>query len=234
MLKILELIQSFFYKVVEETLDDPVDAILETSDATLETSEEIATEKVIEKEEPKMKKTKLSKSYAWLKDEKAPKILLEALKEHGVLEAPGKDNNPHILAWAKEVGGWVADYYQEDSIPWCGLFMGVVAKRAGYPFNQKMLTAKEWLNWGVPVKQPMLGDVLVFGRTGGGHVGIYIAEDAQCYHVLGGNQSDSVNITRINKDRFLGARRSKFKIGQPKNVRKIYMNGEGMISENES
>jgi len=39
-----------------------------------------------------------------------------------------------------------------------------------------------------------------------GHVGFYAGEDERAYHVLGGNQSDSVSITRIPKDRLLEAR----------------------------
>ncbi len=39
-----------------------------------------------------------------------------------------------------------------------------------------------------------------------GHVGFYWAEDETCYHVLGGNQSDRVSITRIRKSRLLAAR----------------------------
>jgi hypothetical protein len=42
-----------------------------------------------------------------------------------------------------------------------------------------------------------LGDVLAFVRNGGGHVGLYVDEDASAYHVLGGNQSDRVSITRV-------------------------------------
>jgi len=47
----------------------------------------------------------------------------------------------------------------------------------------------------------MLGDVLIFTRGIGGHVGIYVREDDKCYHVLGGNQSDSVYITSKGKER---------------------------------
>ena len=39
-----------------------------------------------------------------------------------------------------------------------------------------------------------------------GHVALYWAEDEDHYHILGGNQSDAVSITKIAKSRFLGAR----------------------------
>ncbi|HXF88153.1 MAG TPA: TIGR02594 family protein, partial [Xanthobacteraceae bacterium] len=73
----------------------------------------------------------LPSRYAWLARESGPKMLVEALKLYGTMETPGSANNPTIVAWAWEVGGEVADVFKADGIPWCGLFMAVVAKRAG-------------------------------------------------------------------------------------------------------
>lgn len=42
---------------------------------------------------------------------------------------------------------------------------------------------------------------MTFTRPGGGHVGLYVGEDASHYHILGGNQSNSVRISRIEKKR---------------------------------
>jgi cell wall-associated NlpC family hydrolase len=80
----------------------------------------------------------------------------------------------------------------------------------------------------------MFGDVLTFRRNGGGHVGIYVGEDDVCYHVLGGNQSNMVNITRIEKKRCAGIRRTNWRIKQPSNVRVIKVNASGFISKNEA
>jgi cell wall-associated NlpC family hydrolase len=80
----------------------------------------------------------------------------------------------------------------------------------------------------------MLGDVLVFKRQGGGHVGLYVGEDKDAYHVLGGNQSDSVSITRILKDRLHAARRCTWKTAQPANVRRVFLSGSGAVSQNEA
>ncbi len=38
------------------------------------------------------------------------------------------------------------------------------------------------------------------------HVGFYAGEDASAYHVLGGNQNDSVSLARIGKERLLDIR----------------------------
>lgn len=176
----------------------------------------------------------LPAAYAWLKSEPGPRIILEALHCYGTLELPGEANNPLIIEWAKEVGGWIGTWYHDDYVPWCGLFMAICAKRAGFPHNQKALSAASWATWGAPADHPALGDVLVFARPGGGHVGLYVGEDRDCYHVLGGNQSDMVCIARIRKDRLVAARRCDWHIGQPDNVRKIILKPEGAVSANEA
>jgi hypothetical protein len=61
-----------------------------------------------------------------------------------------------------------------------------------------------------------------------------VGEDEAAYHVLGGNQSDCVCITRIAKARLYAIRRSNFKVAQPKNVRQIMLSIGGKLSENEA
>jgi len=157
-------------------------------------------------------------------------MLVEALKLYGVTEKQGDGDNPTILDWAGEVG--LRETYQHDSIPWCGLFVAVVAKRAGKPLPANPLWARNWSHWG-SLCQPELGAVLVFKRETGGHVGLYVGEDKQCFHVLGGNQGDKVCITRIEKDRLLGAR-CMYKV-KPANIRPITLrNDGGEISRNEA
>ena len=175
----------------------------------------------------------LPERYAWLAREPGPKMIVEALKLFGALEAAGSANNPTIVAWAKEVGGEVADVYKADSIPWCGLFVAVVAKRAGKELPQHPLWALSWSAFGAKTPAPALGDVLVFARNGGGHVGLYIGEDAGAFHVLGGNQSDRVSITRVAKSRLYAARRPLYRV-QPANVRPIHLEASGALSLNEA
>ncbi len=175
----------------------------------------------------------LPTQYKWLDKEGAPRMLVEALKEYGTLESPGSINNPKIIGWAKEVGENVEDVYKADSIPWCGLFIAVVAKRAGKKVPKDPLWALNWGTFGKYSPEPMLGDVLVFTRNGGGHVGLYVGEDETAYHVLGGNTSDQVKIARIAKSRLYTSRRALYLIGQPTNVRKIHLKSSGSLSENE-
>lgn len=172
----------------------------------------------------------LPDKYKWLLKEPGPKMIREFIKIHGVKEAPGIGDNPVIIGWAMELG--IRDY-QHDEVPWCGLTMAIIAKRAGKEANFPVLWAKNWAKFGQKVKDgAKLGDILVFSRSGGGHVGLYIAEDDNCYHVGGGNQMDQVNITRIEKGRLFAIRRPLYKV-MPANARKIFINADGEISNNE-
>jgi uncharacterized protein (TIGR02594 family) len=174
-------------------------------------------------------------SYSYLKNEKSPRILIEALKYLGVKEIVGTKHNPVILNWAKELD--IENVYNSDEIAWCGLFMAYVCHKAGLETgftNQQSLWALNWNKFGAKTSVAMLGDVLTFKRKSGGHVGIYVGEDDACYHVLGGNQNNSVSIVRIEKTRISQIRRTKWKIKQPDNVRVVKLENNGKISENES
>lgn len=175
---------------------------------------------------------KLPAKYQYLLNEGGPKMLIEALKLYGTKEQPGNANNPEIISWAKEAG--LSQVYSADSVPWCGLFMAVVALRAGKSFPAGPLWALNWASFGNPVSTPMLGDVVVFKRPSGGHVAIYVGEDETTWHVLGGNQSDQVNITRLDKKRAVAFRRPVYSVGKPNNVRSIKLRADGAISNNEA
>jgi uncharacterized protein (TIGR02594 family) len=173
----------------------------------------------------------LPKQYQWLLHEGGPKMLLKALELYGVTEVVGPKHNPIILDWARETG--LSSVYKADEIPWCGLFMAVIALRAGKKVPVNPLWALNWANFGASVSQPMLGDVLTFKRDGGGHVALYIGEDATAYHVIGGNQGNAVSITRIAKNRLYKAVRTPYN-NQPANVRRIELSAQGSLSTNEA
>ena len=180
-----------------------------------------------------------TKSYPQVFSDEAPRMVRSAAQLLGVRELAGRADNPVIMAWASEVKH-VLDLhdlgYVADSVPWCGLFMAVVALRAGWGADVPLrpLWARSWLEFGSAVDRPMLGDVLVFGRNGGGHVGVYVGEDATAYHVLGGNQGDAVTIARVLKNRLLGARRPEWRVAQPASVRTVLMGATGPLSSNEA
>jgi len=173
----------------------------------------------------------LPAQYKWLENEGSPKMIVEFLKIYGIRESVGASDNPIILDWAKELG---LTSYTHDSIAWCGLEHAILAHRSGKPVVKDPLWAANWLHFGDPVQVAKLGYTLVFKRPGGNHVGLYICEDAQCYHVGGGNQSDMVRISRIDKSRCIGIRRPPYKTSEPANVRQIIVNASGEIFTNEA
>jgi uncharacterized protein (TIGR02594 family) len=124
---------------------------------------------------------------------------------NGTKEFAGSANNPKIIDWAKKIGGWIGRFYKQDSIPWCGLFVGHCVRAAGFPVDQDALSALSWSDYGQPC-HPCVGAIMVFKRSGGGHVGFYVGEDKDAFHILGGNQSDMVCISRIDKARHVATR----------------------------
>lgn len=126
--------------------------------------------------------------------------LKEAQKHIGLQEFQTGDN-PKILQWAQLIGGDVARDYTADSIPWCGLFIAYIMSQVGIVPVDKPLWALNWNNFGTKLSEPAFGCVITFKRSGGGHVGLYLGENSQYYYVLGGNQSDSVSVTQIDKSR---------------------------------
>lgn len=174
------------------------------------------------------------KGYEWLGNVgQLPKMVNIALDLYGTVETPGTSNNPKIMAWAKETG-LNHDGYNADSVAWCGLFMALVAQRAGYEFPNHPLWALNWQAFGEKAMQPLLGDVLVFVRPSGGHVGLYVGEDAAAYHVLGGNTSDAVKIARIEKTRLRSVRSPIYKIGRPASSKPYVLGSTGALSRNEA
>lgn len=124
----------------------------------------------------------------------------------GTKEIPGARSNPVIIEWAQTINPWVKKFYTNDDIPWCGLFVAHCMMDNNIQIEfQNPLSALEWAKFGKKV-EPCYGAVLVFYRDGGGHVGFAVGEDANYYHVLGGNQSNMVNVTRVAKSRLRSIR----------------------------
>jgi uncharacterized protein (TIGR02594 family) len=174
----------------------------------------------------------LPAAYQWLQRTDPPQTIVEALRLYGIVEVPGKVNAPEIMAWAKELD--LEDSYVADAVPWCGLFAAVVVKRAGWTPVDAPLWARNWRRFGQMSIEAGLGDVLVFQRESGGHVGFYVGEDSTAFHVLGGNQGDAVSIIRVAKNRLLGARRPIWRRAQPASVKPYRLAAAGALSRNEA
>lgn len=163
-----------------------------------------------------------------------PVWMREARRFMGLKEVAGPRSNSTIIGWAKRLGGWIASYYTDDDIPWCGLALAhwISFTLPSEPLPGNYLSALAWANFGSRLDTPALGAVLVFKRPGGGHVGLYVGEDASHFHVLGGNQSNSVSVTRIEKARLV-ATRWPTSGGKPAGGR-VTLTASGAVSRNEA
>ena len=114
-------------------------------------------------------------------------------------------SNPEVEDFFKELG-----YNYSDDTAWCSAFVNFCAKKAGLQYTGK-LNARSWVNAGIPTTSPQLGDITVFWRESKqswkGHVAIYVSEDDKFVYVLGGNQSNMVNIAAYPKYRVLQHRK---------------------------
>lgn len=138
--------------------------------------------------------------------------VLIALKYYGIKEVAGPGNHKEIIAMIK---GMFPNALNDGDVPWCSIFMNFIMKEAGLPFTGSGM-AKSWLKWGRPVKweDRRLGDVAVFWRgtptSGSGHVAFYINDkdlEGKYLRVLGGNQSDTLNIAAYGRERLIELRR---------------------------
>ena len=132
-----------------------------------------------------------------------------ALEDAGTWEWKGNKHNPKVLQYFADVGhAWVKD----DETAWCAAFAGAMLKRAGLPHTGK-LNARSYLKWGVevPLEEAQEGDIVVFSRGDPsgwqGHVAFYVSHGDRFINVLGGNQSNQVNVTPYKRKRLLGVRR---------------------------
>lgn len=158
----------------------------------------------------------------------------------GTTEAPGSKDNPFIIEMAHEIVRRYPDlkgnvgWYNHDSIPWCGLGMAYVMAVNGIKPVDAPLSALAWASFGVALKAPTPGAVLVYSRTGGGHVTLYESEDATYYYCRGGNQSDALNVTRIPKSRPIKAIRWPAGVALPTAGRKFGATGNAVKAGSES
>lgn len=167
---------------------------------------------------------------------KEPAWLAFARQQIGVREIVGPKHSPVIMGWIQRLGAKVLGIrVLDDETPWCGTFVAMCMFSAGIGAASIAVRASSWAIWGRELIAPRLGCVLVFTRTGGGHVGFYIGEDATHFHVMGGNQGNAVSITRIAKSRLAkGGMRWPIGVALP-GAQVIHLNAAGVpVTVNEA
>lgn len=133
----------------------------------------------------------------------------------GIKELAGSVDNPQIMAMLKLDNSWP----QNDEVPWCSAFVNYICWLLRLP-RSKDLRARSWLQVGAPVSLEIASpgfDIVVMKRGKGeqpgpevidapGHVGFYVGHDDHWVEVLGGNQGNTVKISRYPRGDLLSVR----------------------------
>lgn len=112
-----------------------------------------------------------------------------------------KRDHEELSEWLKSAGSYV----DPEDTPWCGDAMETAILRTlpEEPVPDNPMASYNWLKFGRPLQEPVLGAIMVFwrGDPNGrlGHVAVYMGEDEDYYHVLGGNQSNQIRTSRYKK-----------------------------------
>jgi uncharacterized protein (TIGR02594 family) len=133
----------------------------------------------------------------------------------GIKEVGGGLDNPAIMAMLKLDNKWP----EHDEVAWCSALVNFICWLARLP-RSKSLLARSWLTVGkgITLAQAEPGDIIILKRGSGdqpgpenttapGHVGFYAGRFDKFIEVLGGNQSDTVKVSRYPAARLLGVRR---------------------------
>jgi uncharacterized protein (TIGR02594 family) len=127
-----------------------------------------------------------------------------ALRELGISEVAGVENNPRIV-WYHSFTKLKAT---DDETPWCSAFVCAAAKSTGFPSTDSA-AASSWMSYG-GMGSGRKGEIVVLHRDGGAHVGFvnkdFKMTDSEIF-VLGGNQGNKVCIKAFNPDHILAFRR---------------------------
>ncbi|UYZ80387.1 TIGR02594 family protein [Moraxella bovis] len=135
----------------------------------------------------------------------------------GTKEIKGLKHNPVILSlWRSAFEATsqpLTSAFKNDETAWCGGFVGGVLAETGLSHHipKSFPMARSWLKAGTKLNNPTYGCIVVFWRGNpkgaSGHVGFVVGRDKTGnLMVLGGNQSDEINIKPFSTTRVLGYR----------------------------
>lgn len=126
-----------------------------------------------------------------------------AKAELGTKEIVGPEHNKRVL----EYHATTTLKAKTDEVPWCSSFVNWVLAQSGYK-TTRSAAARSWIRYG---KECALqyGAIVVTSRGSdptAGHVAFCTNHDSKYVYLLGGNQSNSVSITRMPIARILAVR----------------------------
>ncbi|KQP61047.1 TIGR02594 family protein [Methylobacterium sp. Leaf108] len=123
-------------------------------------------------------------------------VLAEAL--NGLKEGKGAANNPEVVKLFADAG---FPGIKTDSTAWCAAYVNGILERAGHR-GSRSLAARSLEAWGVGLKAPVLGCIATKKRgnsTWQGHTGFVVGASKDQVFLLGGNQSDAVNVAAFKR-----------------------------------
>jgi uncharacterized protein (TIGR02594 family) len=132
-----------------------------------------------------------------------PRWIVEARKNLNVREIKGPQHCAEILQYWRDIkrGG-----IKDDETPRCAAFVGAMLERVGIQ-STRFESARSYLTRGTELREPVRCIIVVFTRDGGGHVGFVVGQNEnRDLLVLGGNQSDAVNVRAFARARVSGYR----------------------------
>lgn len=128
-----------------------------------------------------------------------------AKKETGQHEVAGKAANPRIL----EYHAATSLKAKSDEVAWCSSFVNWCLARVGIE-GTRSAAAASWVSWGTAVTPRHGAIVVIYNASSansslsrsGNHVAFLVEETSTHYVLLGGNQSDSVKVSRFPKKKW--------------------------------
>lgn len=137
----------------------------------------------------------------------APAWFVTLWKDRGTHEIAGSRHNPVVVGYFRDAG---FPGIKDDETAWCAAAVNAALERNGIP-GSKSLAARSFERWGVEATNPTVGDVVVMwrgSRSGWqGHVGLFVRRSSTHVWVLGGNQSDALNVQAFPVSKVLCYRR---------------------------
>lgn len=137
-------------------------------------------------------------------------LYAHASKDIGLRETPGARSTPRIAFAIRLAADWLDK--DDSKTAWCGCIRGLWGIETGTGIPSAHYRAVNWSTWGQGVhslSSAIRGDTVILKRPGGYHVALldrYTASKEFVY-LLGGNQSDTVCVSRYSANSIHAIRR---------------------------
>lgn len=130
-------------------------------------------------------------------------------KYYGLKEVIGVAYSPTILTWVRNYYPQTKD---DEEVPYCSIGLIECCKELDINIPSTITPAAiSWLTLttSITLTEALLGDIVVLGRIGGNHVGLFVrySEKQGKVYILGFNQNNQCNITAFDSSTIKGIRR---------------------------